>query len=322
MVRSGSQDDPDGVAVAGPVEEVVRRLLGRCEFPSDVDRVDCAVSGGADSSALLILARAAGLAVHVFHVDHGIRDGSHREADLVAALADRFGAGFTALSCRVPDGPDLEARARRERHRLLPDRVLFGHTMEDQAETVLLRLMRGSGPDGLAAMTSAQHPLLRIRRAETEELCRVLNIDVFEDPTNTDPRFRRNRVRYELLPLMSDIADRDVVPLLARTADLAGEQADLLGDLAGRLDPRVAKELAVAPRALASRALREWWLAETATDYPPDANAIDRMLDVARGEAVSCDVSGGWTLRRTDQRLRLEPPASGGGPTVVTDTPR
>ena len=171
--------------------QLIDRLLDRCEFPEDTIALDCAVSGGADSSALLILAVAAGFRVHAYHVDHGIRPGSEYEVTLVAALADRLGAEFTSLGCDVEDGPDLEARARRARHRVLPDGVMFGHTMEDQAETVLLRLMRGSGPDGLAAMSVEQHPLLGLRRSETEQLCRVMDVEVFEDPTNTDKRFRQ-----------------------------------------------------------------------------------------------------------------------------------
>lgn len=285
---------------------MIADLLSRCVFPPGVESLDCAVSGGADSSALLILATSAGYRVHAYHVDHGIRAGSGREADIVATLAERFGAEFTSLRCEVADGPDLEARARRARHALLPAGVMFGHTMEDQAETVLLRLLRGSGPDGLAAMTTARHPLLRIRRAETEELCRLMDVEVFEDPTNVDPRFRRNRVRRELLPLMADIAERDVVPLLARTAELAEQQSVVLAELSSDLDPRDARAVAAAPRALASRALRRWWSSETGEPYPPDAAAIDRMLAVARGEAIGCEVGGGWRLRRSEQRLHLE----------------
>lgn len=292
-------------AESDSADRLIERSLQRCVFPVGVESLDCAVSGGADSSALLILARAAGYRVHAYHVDHGIREGSEIEADRVAMLADRFGARFTSLRCVVEQGPDLEARARRERHRLLPDGVLFGHTMEDQAETVLLRLMRGSGPDGLSAMSFDQHPLLELRRAETEAICRHMDVDVFEDPTNIDPRFRRNRVRRELLPLVSDIAERDVVPLLARTARLAREQRDLLTELASGLDPQDAKVIAAAPPTLATRALRRWWLAETGSDYPPDAAAIDRMLAVARGEAIACEVSDSWELRRSRQRLHL-----------------
>lgn len=291
-----------------PTARLIARSLERCAFPPDVVSLDCAVSGGADSSALLILARAAGYRVHAYHVDHGIREGSDLEADRVAALAERFGADFTALRCTVDDGPDLEARARRARHDLLPRGVMFGHTMEDQAETVLLRLLRGSGPDGLAAMSPDQHPLLGLRRADTEAICAVMDVEVFEDPTNTDRRFRRNRIRHELLPLLSDIADRDVVPLLARTARIAYDQRHLLEELASALDPRDAKAISAAPPALATRALRRWWLAETAAEYPPDSAAMDRMLAVARGEAVACEISGHWTLRRSRQRLHLVGP--------------
>src|SRR5690606_10429924 len=133
----------------------------------------------------------------------------------------------------------------------------------------------------------------------------ALGIEVVEDPTNVDARFTRNRVRHEVLPLLSEVAGRDVVPLLCRTAELAAEQADLLDDLAGGLDPTDARALAAAPRPLATAALRRWWTEVTGTGHPPDAAAVRRMLDVVAGRAVGCDVAGGWSLRRTEGRLRL-----------------
>lgn len=299
-------------------DPIVRSLLSRCTFPSGTESVDCAVSGGADSAALLILAIAAGFRVHAFHVDHGIRAGSESEALIVATLAEHLGADFSSLRCVVADGPDLEARARRARHDALPRGVLFGHTLDDQAETVMLRILRGTGPAGLSAMSPVNHPLLGLRRTETEELCRMFGVDVFEDPSNVDPRFRRNRVRRELLPLMNDISERDVAPLLARLAIQSAEQAGLIAELASGIDPRDARMLSTAPRALAAEAVRKWWSLVTGNHYPPDAAAIERVLEVARGDARACDVERGWTVRRTGQRLRLEPgvaPTTQGGTT-------
>ena len=130
----------------------MRHLLERCTFPSAGTPVVCAVSGGPDSTALLVLACAAGLQVEAVHVDHGLRPESAGEAAVVEATAARFGASFRAVAVHVGAGPNLEARARTARYAQLPPDVLTGHTADDQAETVLINLLRGSGTAGLAGM--------------------------------------------------------------------------------------------------------------------------------------------------------------------------
>src|SRR3954447_13204597 len=151
---------------------MIDELLARCELPPAGTAVSCAVSGGADSLALLALAAEAGCVVTALHVDHGLRPGSAEEADVVRAAAVRFGAGFAALRVDVAPGSNLEARARAARYAVLPPDVLTGHTADDQAETVLLNLLRGSGLDGLAAMApGVSRPILALRRAETRALC-------------------------------------------------------------------------------------------------------------------------------------------------------
>ena len=132
----------------------------------------------------------------------------------------------------------LEARARAARRSVLGLEALTGHTADDQAETVLLALLRGSGATGLGAITPGpHHPILALRRSETEALCRHLDLEVADDPTNSDRRFRRNRIRHELLPLLDDIAERDVTVLLNRTANLLRDDDRLLDDLASTIDP-------------------------------------------------------------------------------------
>ena len=268
--------------------------------------MDCAVSGGPDSLALLVLAAERGCRVTAWHVDHGLRPGSAAEADVVAQAADRWGAAFEARTAHCESGPNLEARARQARYQVLPDGVLTGHTADDQAETVLLNLMRGSGPDGLAGIDPARRPLLALRRHQTQALCESLGLAPVQDPTNLDPAHRRNRVRHELLPLLCDIADRDVVPIIARGAGLMGGVRDLIDEMAAAIDPTDAKAVAEAPEPLAQIALRRWIQRETSAEHPPDAAAIERVMAVVRNEIRSTEIAGGWRVTRSSQRLGLQ----------------
>lgn len=280
------------------------RLLGRCDFPEAGTAVTCAVSGGPDSTALLALACAADLRVTAVHVDHGLRVGSADEADIVAASARRFGATFRAERATVDHGPNLEARARAARRRVLPGGALLGHTADDLAETVLLNVLRGAALDGLAGFDPVVRPIRRLRRAETHALCEELGLARVLDPMNADVRFRRNRVRAELVPLIDRIAERDLVPVLARQAELLHDDGELLNALALELDPTDAAALAAAPTPLARRAVRRWLRAGDEA-HPPDAATVERVLSVARGGRLACDVGGGREVRRSAGRLSL-----------------
>ena len=287
------------------------RLAASCTFPPAGSPVTCAVSGGADSLALLVLAVRAECVVTAVHVDHGLRPGSAAEADVVAAAAERFGAAFRSVSVEVPPGPNLEARAREARYAVLPDDVCTGHTADDRAETMLLNLLRGAGPAGLSALRPGpRHPILGLRRAETRGLCTELGLVPVDDPSNDDPAFRRNRVRHELLPLLAEIGDRDPVPLLARQAELFAEIDELLATLAAAVDATDAAELRSAPVAVARTAVRSWLLAAGVGDgHPPSSAAVQRVLDVALGTARAADVTDGWRVTRSAGRLALHPPA-------------
>lgn len=290
-----------------PGDEVVVALLQRCTFP-DLPELVCAVSGGADSLALLALAVATGRPVTAVHVDHGLRPRTATEADLVEEVAVTWGARSRSVAVLVEPGADLEQRARSARHAALPASALFGHTLDDQAETLLIRMIRGTGPSGLARMDPDRHPIIGLRRSETVALCDHLGVVPFTDPSNSDPRFVRNRIRSEVLPLLSDVAQRDVAPLVARLAELAAEQRELIEHLASTVDVTDAAAVSRAPRPVAVAALGTWWMVRSGAPHPPDAAALDRMMDVAAGLHVGCDVRLGWSLRRSAGRLRLEPP--------------
>ncbi|MGN6693906.1 MAG: tRNA lysidine(34) synthetase TilS [Aquihabitans sp.] len=299
----------DPVDLAHPL---VGELLARTSFPAAGTEVACAVSGGADSLALLALAVAAGCRATAVHVDHGLRPGSEAEGAVVEAAASRLGAGCQRVQVEVGDGPNLEARAREARYAALPAGVLTGHTADDRAETVLLHLVRGAGPTGAVGIArSPQRPLLDLRRADTEALCAALGFDPIHDPSNDDPRFRRNRVRHELLPLLASIGERDPVPVLVRQADLFADVDAVIGLAAARLDPSAAADLAAAPTAVAGAAVRAWLVDEgVGGGYGVDGAAVARVLAVARGEHVATEVAGGWRVARSRGRLSVTAPGS------------
>lgn len=296
-MRPGSPD-PDA-------ERLLDGLLRRCTFPPPRTEVAVAFSGGPDSTALLALAVRADLTVTAHHVDHQLRPGSPVEADVARSIADRLGATFVLHQVDVGAGPNLEARARDARRTAIPQGAMTGHTADDQAETLLMRLLRGSGGNGLAAIAPGpEHPILALRRADTEAVCTALGIDPVRDPSNVDWPTWRNRIRHELLPLAVDIAGRDVTPILVRTADLLRDENELLDSLAADLDPADARALAAAPSPLARRALRRWLAVD---GYPPDAAAIERVMAVARGEAQACEIEGGRRVVRSGQRFSIVP---------------
>jgi tRNA(Ile)-lysidine synthase len=283
---------------------VIGPLLERCSFPVAGSPLVCAVSGGPDSLALLVLAVEAGCTVTAVHVDHGLRPGSDAEASVVADAARRLGAGFRAERVAVGPGPNLEARARAARREVLGPDAATGHTADDQAETVLINLLRGAGVDGLSAMRAGPtHPILSLRRSETAALCGHVGLRPVTDPSNTDPRFQRNRVRHELLPLCSAIAGRDVVPVLARQATLMGGDAAVLAALAELVDAEDARATAAAPDAVARRAVRRWLAGDG--PHPPDAAAVSRVLEVARGTRRAAEVADGRRVSRSAGRLSI-----------------
>ena len=256
---------------------------------------------------MLALAVAAGLEVEAVHVDHGQRAAS--EAELVAGVAAELGASFRSERVQVEPGSNLEARMRAARYAVLGSHAATGHTADDQAETMLINLMRGAGLPGLGAMQpGVRRPILDLRRADTEAICQKLGFAPFHDPSNTEARFVRNRVRHELMPLLNDIADRDVVPLFTRTSQHVREAVAIVDDLAAELDPTDAKQIAAANPQVAGVALRCWLQEQTRSEYPVDAASIERVLAVAAGNSLAAEVTGGHRVSRSNQRLRVDGP--------------
>ena len=214
-----------------------------------------ACSGGPDSlalaAALAFEAPGLGLLAGAVTVDHGLQAGSARQAARVAAVLRDLGldpvrevAAQVAGRASGPGYPGPEAAARQARYAALEAvaadcgaaAVLLGHTLDDQAETVLLGLARGSGARSLAGMSPApgryRRPLLGLRREQTRAACAALGLAPWDDPQNSDPAFARTRVRLGVLPLMEELLGPGITEALARTASALRADADALDELA------------------------------------------------------------------------------------------
>jgi len=232
------------------VARVRRTLLERALIPAG-SRVVCACSGGPDSAALLgCLARLAAelrFQVHAASVDHGLRPEAASDVQLAAEQAKRVAVPFHALRICVEPGPSLQARAREQRYAVLKqlaeqlgaDRIATGHTQDDQAETVLARVLRGAGIRGLAAIRPQRddgvvRPLIDCRRAAVHDFARACFGTFASDRSNLDPRFERVRIRSHVLPVL-EAEDRAVARHLAQLADDARDCMELVDALAEEL---------------------------------------------------------------------------------------
>ena len=255
-----------------------------------------------------------GLVITVHHVDHHARPTSSADARHVASLCDELGVAFVCHDVTVEPGGNFEARARSARRASMPEGVLTGHTMDDLAETVLLNMMRGAGLDGLSPMVGdPSKPLVGIRRNELHLYVGSSGWTPLYDETNDDHQYRRNRVRHELIPVLCDIAQRDVVPLIARQASLIDDERRWLDQLSGDdadliLALADCRQLATWPTARLRRWLRVQLRHDDQGDgiHPPSADEVDRAVSVVRGEVVAAELSGGKRLSRSAQRLTLE----------------
>ena len=232
-----------------------------------------AVSGGADSlalaAALAWVAPRLGLRAGAVTVDHRLQEGSDRRAAAVARSCGDLGLDPVTLetvSVGRRGGP--EAAAREARYAAL-DRaadamgahvVLLGHTLDDQAETVLLGLARGSGSRSLAGMAERTgryvRPFLGLRREDTRTACRALGLTPWDDPHNTDRGYARVRVRREALPALEAALGPGVAESLARTAHLVRADADALDDWAKSVDSLAVSDLLALPSAVRTRVIR------------------------------------------------------------------
>jgi tRNA(Ile)-lysidine synthase len=310
------------------MRRAVRAALAALPAPYRDTPLLVACSGGADSLALAAAAvavRGEGT-VHAAVVDHGLQEGSAQRAAATAELLEGLGIPATVRRVEVTGKGGIEAAARRARYAALdaarphPDApVLLGHTLDDQAETVLLGLGRGSGARSLAGMREWDapwcRPLLGLRRSVTRAACVAAGLPVWDDPHNTDPRFTRVRLRQEVLPLLEDVLAGGVAEALARTARQLREDGAALdavaADLLGRADDQEAglrlAALDGVPAALRRRVLRAW-LATADVTALTDGHL--RAADVLAGSGADrggVALPGGLELVRARGRLFLRP---------------
>jgi len=266
------------------LRDQMERTIRRHVMLAGGETVLVAVSGGADSVALLHLLLGLGLQwrlrLHVLHVDHQLRADSAAAADFVQALGARLGVPVDVATVTVDPRGSLEAAARVARYAALEtcaarvgaDRIALGHTADDQAETVLMRLVQGAGVRGLSGIPPVRgriiRPLIELRRTALEAELRRAELAWVEDPTNRDPKFLRNRIRHELLPLLSDSYNPEIAGALVRMATLAREAVTALDRAASAELDRVGvrgegavtlplETLRALPRQVAAEVLRQ-----------------------------------------------------------------
>lgn len=339
------------------ISQFARLLLvewRKLRLPTTDETVVVGVSGGADSTALLLalneLRSATKLSTNicVAHLDHKLRPTSAKDARWVSALAAKLGYECVIGRSKVAEiaranNDNLEQAARQARYAFLERTakrksakyVLTAHTMDDQAETVLMRLMRGSAGAGLGGMEAMRplatnssiklvRPLLWARRADTESYCRFRKAEYLVDETNSDPALSRVRVRQQLLPLMQSFNNR-IVEALSRTAaqlredravlfngaDELLQRASVSGDDEERetkAPPLNVKPLANEPPALRRRALRQWLSEARGSARRLEMVhllAVEKLLEgTAGGRTV--ELPGGGRVRRHKNRLEFE----------------
>lgn len=289
------------------VRQAVQQWIARHAPDSEVV---VALSGGADSLALTAAAAAEAGSVRALVVDHRLQAGSADVAREAAEQALSLGcAGAEVLPVDVTGPGGLEAAARSARYGALAAArdslpVLLGHTLDDQAETVLLGLSRGSGGRSIWGMSTYDgpwgRPLLGVRRAVTRQACRELGLTPHEDPHNQSPDFARVRLRTEVLPMLEEILGGGVAPALARTADQLREEGAVLDAVAAQtaIEVLVDGEIDVEALALSAppvrrRVVRSWLLAAGARGLgDKQLRAVDALIARWHGQG-SVAVGGG-----------------------------
>ena len=324
-----------------PLLRAVANALQQHRWLKRFRRILVGVSGGPDSVALLLalreLAQGSSTELIVAHLHHGIRGAAaDSDAHWVRDLAHRLGLRCTVGRARVPvqarrEGRSLEEAARRARldflarcaRRYAADAVALAHTADDQAETVLMRLLHGAGLEGLAGMgletrigsLTILRPFLDVRRAQIEQWLRTIGQDWRTDTSNRELRWLRNRIRHRVLPYLTRQLRRDVVAALARSASRLAADEELIAAYAQREWRRrqgaegslLTRNWARVPVALQRRVVQLWLLhAGLNLGDAPSFRLVESVRDLAAGRTPGpIHLSPNWEVVHQEGRLRL-----------------
>jgi tRNA(Ile)-lysidine synthase len=291
------------------------------------------VSGGRDSVALLHQLHAAGFReLIVCHLDHALRSESSEEARFVEKRAAQFHYEFVLQREDVgalakKRRKSLETAAREARYAFFAQvarehdcsRLFLAHHADDQVETLLFNLFRGAGASGLAAMSplvtrtidgvvlQISRPLLGTWREEIDAYVKRHQLAFVEDPSNSDRKFTRNRLRHEVIPLLEQAFGRDIRKAIWRSAEVLRAEDELLSDLVGELAPELSvPALAIEPVAVQRRRVHAWLKSQGVPDVGfAEVEAVRALLS---SRTAKVNLPGGWHARRRAKRLFLERP--------------
>lgn len=309
----GSFDTPDRLADAKEIVDAVKRFVASRELFRQGGLILAAVSGGADSMALVSilheLSPEMGFSVAAGHFNHQLRPSAEQELEVVRGYAGSLGLPFHSGTADVraiveATGDTLEEAARKARYDFLhrvageihADHIATGHTRDDQAETVLMRILRGTGVRGLAGIPVRRgnivRPLLGLSREETVSYCGACGIPYVEDPTNEDLRFHRNRIRHELLPLLESNYNSGIRDNIVRLAENA---QTILETIRVQTEPLLERNL--------EHDAPNRWILDTGEMNRLDDTALVVLFGDLFAEALSCDMD--FTHVHYDELVRL-----------------
>jgi len=308
------------VAGTRRLEELIEVVSAKSNFPRAP--LLLALSGGPDSAAMSFLATRVSESVRAVHVNHGTTH-AHGLEEAARAIAETLGVDLRVVPVELTGAEFTEEAAREARYGALrsiqsaDEWIVTGHTIDDQAETVLFNLIRGGGLAGVSGIpeTTAERiarPLLGVTRGELRELAVLASLPFADDPSNLDPVHARNRIRHEVIPMLQAGFNPRLVAALARTAAAARADDDYLQELASEMPVTLDEStstiprsvLLVAPRPLADRALR-MLVTNLRPPHPPTRAELSRIWEVVEGEAQRAQLEGGVSVEMSRGVLRL-----------------
>ena len=292
------------MAAANGLSTLARSVCERVSAALPDGAAVVALSGGADSAVAAWVCAQSAEEVRAVHVDHGLPD-SPALVQAARAVASKLGIDMDVVSVQVPQGASPEGQARTVRHQALNDSIkatetlVSGHTADDQAETILGNVLRGTGPSGLSGIPFERdgwaRPMLAVTRAETRALASELGLPYLDDPQNEDLSLRRNQLRHELIPQLEASFNPQLRSALRRLGDAAGADDDTLERAAARVPVAFssaaetsvpAAVLQTLPRAVATRVVRAA-LRQARGPHGGSFEEVETVLAVASGAQSS-----------------------------------